>query len=502
MNLSNIKVSNDDDGITNLIIKSKNTLINDEFINNFIESINFISNYKNLKGIIISTDHNNYDYDYDLNFLMSLKNSELIFNTITKFSKAMRKLETIGKPIVSIISGEIKLGGLEIILHAHHKIANKNNTTFYFKNTKYSLIPSIGGSQRLPRQIGIEKSINLFLGDKVMSAEEALELNLVNEIVDERELFNKAKEYIIKNPSSLQDWDNKKLMRSQPNPFSNENLNYFISKIASLHANTFNHYPSVNVLISSIYEGLNTDVNSGLKIEARHFTWLIQNIETKSMLETLILNKPNKELPDDLINKIKISFEENYAAEGVKLLLNGVSAALIENAGKRLDFKEGPLELADKLDIQCIINQLDSTDASTASLIRSMQKINRNGLSNNKGFYDYKEGKKINIWPGLIDLIPLSKNQPSIDEVEIRLLFSAINNIFYNYNKYADLNNPEAYDYIAIKNIGLPIWTGGAFKWVKENGVEKFINISGKYAKTLGSRFVLNENILNIIKSI
>jgi len=48
----------------------------------------------------------------------------------------------------------------------------------------------------------------------------------------------------------------------------------------------------------------------------------------------------------------------------------------------------------------------------------------------------------------------------------------------------------------------LPIWTGGAFKWVKENGVEKFINISGKYAKTLGSRFVLNENILNIIKSI
>ena len=48
MNLSNIKVSNNDDGITNLIIKSRNTLINDEFINDFIESINFIYNYKNL----------------------------------------------------------------------------------------------------------------------------------------------------------------------------------------------------------------------------------------------------------------------------------------------------------------------------------------------------------------------------------------------------------------------------------------------------------------------
>ena len=78
----------------------------------------------------------------------------------------------------------------------------------------------------------------------------------------------------------------------------------------------------------------------------------------------------------------------------MRLLLSGVSSALIDNAGKRLDFKLGPLEFADKLEIQCIINQLDSTDASVASLIRSMQKINRCGLSSNKGFYDYKESKK------------------------------------------------------------------------------------------------------------
>ena len=502
MNLSNIKVINNDEGITNLIIKSKNTLINDEFINDFTESIDFIASYKNLKGVIISTEHNNYDYDYDLNFLLSLKNSELIFNTITKLTKALRQLETLGKPIVSIVSGEIKLGGLEIILHAHHRIANKSNTIFHFKNIKYSLIPSIGGSQRLPRQIGINKSVNLYLSDKVISVEEALELNLVNEVVDKNKLFNQAKEYIIKNSSSLQNWDNKKLLKSQPNPFSNENLSYFISKIASLHSTTSDHYPAVKLLISSIYEGLNTDINSGLKIEARHFTWLIQNIETKSMLETLVLKKQKKELPENIIHNFKKSFRENYAAEGVKLLLNGVSAALIENAGKRLDFEAGPLKLADTLDIQCIINQLDSTDASAASLIRSMQKINRNGLSTNKGFYDYKEGGKSNIWPGLIDLIPTAKIQPSIGEVEKRLLFSAINNIFYNYNKYPDLNNSEAVDYFSIINIGLPIWTGGAFKWVKENGIKEFINTSNEYAKTLGSRFVLNENILKIIKSI
>ena len=502
MNLNNIKLINDDQGIVYLIINSKNTLINAEFINDFKKAVDFISNKKDIKGIIISTDHNNYNYNYDLNFIFSLKNSESIFNTITKLSKTLRKLETLGKPIVSIVKGKIKLGGLEIILHSHYRIAQEgSDTKFYFKNTKYSIIPAIGGTQRLPRQIGINESINLFLSDKTISAEEALQLNLVNEIADENQLVNKAKEYIIKNPQSLQNWDNKKLINSQPNPFSAKNLGYFITKIAALHADTSNHYPSVKILISSIYEGLNTDINSGLKIEARNFTWLTQNIETQSMFETLVLHSPLSKFKDEVIKKFKNSFEENYAAEGVRLLLSGVSAALIENAGRRLDFKSGPLEFADKLEIQCVINQLDSTDASTASLIRSMQKINRNGLSNNKGFYDYKDGKK-NLWPDLTDLVPMSKIQPSVKEVEKRLLYSSINNIFYNYFKYSDFKNPELCDYMVLKNIGFPVWTGGAFQWVKRNGINEFINENDEYAKTLGSRFVLNEKIINIIKTI
>ena len=166
MNLNNIKLINEEQGIVNLIINSKNTLINAEFINDFKEAIDFISNKKEIKGIIISTNHNNYDNDYDLNFIFSLKNAESIFNTITKLSKALRRLETLGKPIVSLISGSVSLGGLEIILHSHYKIAyTNNNTQFIFKNLKYNLIPAIGASQRLPRLIGIEPSLKLFLSD-------------------------------------------------------------------------------------------------------------------------------------------------------------------------------------------------------------------------------------------------------------------------------------------------------------------------------------------------
>ena len=503
MNLNNIKLFVDENNIANLSLQSNNILINEEFINDFIEAINSICNNKKIKGVIISSDQNEYNYDYDLNFLLSLTSAKAIFDVITKFSKTLRKLETIGKPIVSIIEGKIKLGGLEIILHSHYKIAlDDSKTNFYFKNIKYSLIPSIGGSQRLPRLVGINESVNLFLSNKILSAEEALKINLIDEIVKEKEqLINAAKNYIVNNPVSLQKWDNKKFQNSKLNPFSSQNLGYFISKIASLHANTSDHYPSVKVLISSIYEGLNSDINSGLKIEARHFTWLIQNIETRSMIETTILHKSTEKIQEDIIQKFKSSFEENYAAEGVRLLLNGVSAPLIENAGKRLDFNAGPLEIADSNEIQCVINQLDSSDAAVASLIRSMQKINRNGLSNDKGFYDYKKGIKYNIWPDLINLIPPSKIQPSIEEVETRLLYSSINNIFYNFIKHSTIKDPKMCDLMLIKKIGFPFWTGGAFNWVKKYGIDFFNKKSNEYSKVFGSRFVVNPDILKILKS-
>jgi enoyl-CoA hydratase/carnithine racemase len=502
MNLNSLKINIDDHKIINLIIKSTNLNINNEVINDFQKAIDYIANHKSSIGVIISNENNSYNFNYDLNYLYSLNKPALIFENITKLSKSFRRLETLTKPIVSIISGSVSLGGLEIILHSHYKIADTDNKTkFIFRNIKYALIPAIGASQRLPRLIGIEHSLKLFLSDKIINTEEALNINLIDEICHKDKIAEKAKEYIFNNIISLQPWDDKNKISAQQTPFSNDNLGYFISKIAMLHSNTSDHYPSVKTLISAIYEGLNTDINSGLKIEARHFTWLLGNIETKSMINTLILNNSKNNIKESEIAILKKSFVENYAAEGVRLLINGVTAAMIENAGKRLGFELGPLATADNIEIQSILPQLDSIEAPVAALIRSMQKDNRNGLSSNKGFFDYEEGYRIHLWKGLPELIPPAENQQDIKEIENRLLYSAINNIFYNYIKYSESQSSQEYDYIAINNIGLPKWTGGPFTWVKKNNIDDYIKNNEIYAKTLGSRFVINKKIIDIIQN-
>tara|TARA_B100000686_G_scaffold342430_1_gene421597 strand:- start:2127 stop:3626 length:1500 start_codon:yes stop_codon:yes gene_type:complete len=499
MKLDNIRLDIDKSGICNLILDTKSSEINvfnESVINDFIKATEFILNNSEIIGIIISSAKESFHDGYDLNYLYSLKFPKDIFETIYRLSKTLRRLETSGKTIVSAISGYTNLGGLELILHSHYKISdNSKNTKIIISNVKYDFCPNIGGTQRLPRLIGISETLDLLLKDEIISPKEALEKKLINKITEKTKLISECKKYIIDNKESLHPWDQKQNI----SPFSSKNLNYFISKIAMLHAENSDLYHSVKILISCIFEGLNTDINSGLKIEARHFTWLLNNKHNSSMIKTLKFGKPDKSFDKNEIESIKKSFEKNYAAEGVKLLIDGISPSLIENAGKRIGFLNGPLASADKIELQSIISELDSKDAPVAALIRSMQKSDRNGYSKRKGFYNYEKDKKLKIWNGLEELIPSSKKQPKVSEIEKRLLFSCINNILFNYSKLSKLKNKIFYDYISIKEIGLPAWTGGPFTWIKNYDVKNFIKENAEYAKTLGSRFIINENILKEI---
>jgi len=504
MNLENIKLDIDKNNICTLIFDNKNNtnnIFNKSTINDLCKATDFIVENKNIKGIIILSAKKSFHHGYDLKYLYNLKSSKEIFNSLILLTTNLRKIETLGKPIVSAISGEVQLGGLELILHSHYKIAdNSENTKIILKNTKYNLCPNIGGSLRLPLTIGTSQSLQLLLKDTILSSEEALKINIINEITKKEDLINQCKQYILNNLSSYQPWDKKQNSSKSMNPFLGENLGFFISQIAALHGKNGDHYPSIKTLISCIFEGLNTDINTGLKIEARHFTWLITKSKTRSMVYTLNFYKPkNCNYMNEELTSYKKSFVENYAAEGVKLLMDGVSPPMIENAGKRLGFLTSPLETADKIELQSIISQLDSNDAPCAALIRSMQKNNRKGCSTNKGFYEYKEKNKLKIWKGLTDLIPSEKKQPDIMEVEERLLFSSINNCIFNYSKLTNNIDKNKFDYIVIKDFGLPEWTGGPFTWIKQYDIKKFIKNNEKFANKLGSRFMIDNKILEKI---
>jgi 3-hydroxyacyl-CoA dehydrogenase len=111
---------------------------------------------------------------------------------ITEFGKPPQRpvtndviaaIETLGKPVIAAMHGTALGGGLEVALGCHFRIAARD-TRLGQPEIKLGIIPGAGGTQRLPRLIGIEKALAMIVtGDPIM-AKEALELGLIDEMFD------------------------------------------------------------------------------------------------------------------------------------------------------------------------------------------------------------------------------------------------------------------------------------------------------------------------------
>lgn len=92
-------------------------------------------------------------------------------------------IDNVKKPTVAAIHGTALGGGLEVALGCHFRIATKD-AKFGLPEIKLGLIPGAGGTQRLPRLIGIEKALPIILGGNPVGATQALNDGLINEIVE------------------------------------------------------------------------------------------------------------------------------------------------------------------------------------------------------------------------------------------------------------------------------------------------------------------------------
>ena len=502
MEFNNFKLEIVDKEICILSFNSQDTNINTVnkiAVDELYKIINLIKKDDNIKGVILNSLKKDFHYGYNLEQLLKIQDTESLFNLILKQNHSLRLLESMGKKVVSIHQGKTYSGGLEIALSSHYRIASDNpETAFAIKDLNFGLCMGMGGSQRLPRLIGISQTIDLILNKKLLTASNALDLKIINEIVEEKKLIERAKNIILSDLSPTQPWDNKKLENSYLKPFEKKNIGLFLGTIAKTHSIAKNHYPGVKTFLSCIFEGLNTNIDSGLKIESRNFVWLLNHQETRTMINTLLLNKPKNNIENSKLKDFKIILNKNYAAEGIRLLLEGISPALIENAGKRLGFSNGPLAEADNLEIKSVISQLDSSDANVTALIGLMEKKDRKGRSNKAGFYDYDTDERTKLWEGLEELVQTSKKQPVVSEIEKRLLFILINEFSNKADDYIKNIKVEEQDYFSIKDCGFPAWTGGPYSWLKNYGVKNFIKTSNQYSEKLGPRFIPSKRILRL----
>ena len=189
-----------------------------------------------------------------------------------------------------------------------------------------------------------------------------------------------------------------------------------------------------------------------------------------------------------------------YMSEAFKMLIEGVPAAMIENAAKAAGMPVGPLALTDETAVdlaQKIMKQTIRDLGDKAVDPRQMELINtmvdthgRLGRKNTKGFYDYpaKPAKK-KLWPGLKDLYPQkAPEKVDVEELKLRLL-SVIALEAARVMEEGIVTDPREADVGSILAFGFAPYTGGALSFIDGIGAKKFVKIAKDLQKKYGAEF-------------
>ena len=107
------------------------------------------------------------------------------------------KIENSKKPVIAAVNGFALGGGLELAMASHFRIAS-TNAKLGLPEVTLGLIPGYGGTQRLPKLIGKGCAMQAIMTADMFTAERAYEIGLVNEVVEQAELINRAKEIATK----------------------------------------------------------------------------------------------------------------------------------------------------------------------------------------------------------------------------------------------------------------------------------------------------------------
>jgi len=126
---------------------------------------------------------------------------------VLKGQEMTRQIENFPKPVIAAVNGFALGGGTEVALACHIRIAS-DNAKMGQPEVKLGLIPGFGGTQRLARLVGKGQAMELILTGKMISAQHALQIGLVNQVVAQPDLLptcqNLAKKMIINGPLALE----------------------------------------------------------------------------------------------------------------------------------------------------------------------------------------------------------------------------------------------------------------------------------------------------------
>ncbi len=208
-------------------------------------------------------------------------------------NRMFRRMETCGKPFAAAINGAALGGGLEIALACHHRVvADLPALQLGLPEVSVGLLPAGGGTQRLPRMIGIAAALPLLLDGKPVTPRQALSLGIVDAVVAPDDVLDHAVHWVLAHRDARQPWDGERfVLPGGTGPLAPHAPSSFYAGMATLRARTQGNYPAPLAILSAVYEGTQLPFEQGLQIEATYAATLAANPVARNLIRTQFINR-------------------------------------------------------------------------------------------------------------------------------------------------------------------------------------------------------------------
>ncbi|MFE7116624.1 3-hydroxyacyl-CoA dehydrogenase NAD-binding domain-containing protein [Streptomyces sp. NPDC057654] len=249
-----------------------------------------------VRGIVFTSAKKTFFAGGDLRELIAVTPDEAqrTFDGSMRVKHDLRRIETLGVPVVAAINGAALGGGYEIALACHHRVAlDAPGSKIGLPEVTLGLLPASGGVARTVRLLGIADALlKVLLQGTQYAPRRALEAGLIHEVAaTPEELLAKARAFIAAHPESRQPWDVKgyKIPGGTPsNPRLAANLPAFPANLRKQTGGA--PYPAPRNILAAAVEGSQVDFETAQTIEARYFVDLVTGQTAKNMIQAFFFD--------------------------------------------------------------------------------------------------------------------------------------------------------------------------------------------------------------------
>jgi 3-hydroxyacyl-CoA dehydrogenase/enoyl-CoA hydratase/3-hydroxybutyryl-CoA epimerase len=303
--MENWKLDIDQDGIAlvqfDMAGRSVNTLSEDT-LKELREIVERINSDETIKGVVLaSAKPGIFCAGGELTRIKTFagspepgKEAETFASDLARMTRDLalfRTLETSGKPVACAIEGQALGGGAELAIACHYRVASDSaKVKIGLPEGGLGLLPGGGGTQRLPRLVGIKAALPLLLEGKLISAAEALKIGLIDAVVPEGEAVAAARKWVREVGDPVQPWDKRGYQVPGGGPYVQANSEAIAVATALSRQKYFDNYPAQQHILTALYEGIQVPFDAALRIETREFIKTVRTPQALAMIRTLFLS--------------------------------------------------------------------------------------------------------------------------------------------------------------------------------------------------------------------